>query len=67
MLVSRCHCGDFAHHDAFVAFLGIDVRTKDSGKHKGRRKLTKHGDDILLSQRTGLSPPERRRYHSRNT
>ena len=44
MLVSRYHCGDFTHHDAFVSFLGIDVRTKDSGKHKGRRKLTKHGD-----------------------
>lgn len=44
MLVSRYHCGDFDHHDAFVSYLGIDVRTKDSGKHKGRRKLTKHGD-----------------------
>lgn len=36
--------GRFIHHDAFVAYLGLDVRTKDSGKHIGKRKLTKHGD-----------------------
>lgn len=44
MLVARYHASDVQHHDALVAFIGIDVRTKDSGKHKGRRKLTKHGD-----------------------
>lgn len=38
------HSGHFIHRDAFVAFLGLDVRTKDSGKHKGRRKLTKKGE-----------------------
>lgn len=36
--------GTFIHRDPFVAYLGLDVRTKDSGKHKGQRKLTKHGD-----------------------
>lgn len=36
--------GRFVHHDAFVSYLGLDVRTKDSGKHVGRRKLTKRGD-----------------------
>ncbi|MBZ9537606.1 transposase [Modicisalibacter tunisiensis] len=36
--------GDFRHSDAFVAFLGLDVRVRDSGKQRGRRKLTKRGD-----------------------
>lgn len=36
--------GDFRHSDAFVAFLGLDVRIRDSGKQRGRRKLTKKGD-----------------------
>lgn len=44
MLLARFHAGDFPTHDAFVAFLGMDVRAKDSGKLVGKRKLTKHGD-----------------------
>ncbi|GAA0560300.1 IS110 family transposase [Halomonas salifodinae] len=36
--------GDFRHSDAFVAFLGLDVRVRDSGTQRGRRKLTKQGD-----------------------
>lgn len=36
--------GKFKSVDAFVAFLGLDVRVRDSGKSKGRRKLTKKGD-----------------------
>lgn len=43
-LLTAYHSGRFVHRDAFVAYLGLDVRTKDSGKHKGKRKLTKHGD-----------------------
>lgn len=36
--------GDFRRSDAYVAFLGLDVRVRDSGKQRGRRKLTKKGD-----------------------
>ena len=36
--------GRFIHRDPFIAYLGLEVRTKDSGKHRGKRKLTKHGD-----------------------
>ena len=43
-LLLAYHSGRFVHHDAFVAYLGLDVRAKDSGKHVGKRKLTKHGD-----------------------
>lgn len=36
--------GDFRNSDAFIAFLGLDVRVRDSGKQRGKRKLTKQGD-----------------------
>lgn len=39
--------GHFRHSDAFIAFLGLDVRVRDSGRSRGRRKLTKQGDPEL--------------------
>lgn len=36
--------GEFRNSDAFVAFLGLDVRVRDSGQQKRRRKLSKRGD-----------------------
>ena len=39
--------GRFRNSDAFVAFLGLDVRVRDSGRQRGRRKLTKQGDPEL--------------------
>jgi transposase len=36
--------GTFSHPDPFIAYLGLDVRAKESGKFKGQRKLTKRGD-----------------------
>ena len=36
--------GEFKSADAFVAYLGMDVRVRDSGKFTGQRKLTKKGD-----------------------
>lgn len=36
--------GHFRNSDAFIAFLGLDVRLKESGNYRGRRKLTKQGD-----------------------
>lgn len=43
-LVAAYRSGSFIHHDAFIAYLGLDVRAKDSGYFKGQRKLSKHGD-----------------------
>jgi len=43
-LVCVFHRGAFAGSDAFVAFIGFDVRLRESGKYKGRRKLTKCGE-----------------------
>lgn len=36
--------GAFRSSDAFVAFIGLDLRVRESGKLKGRRKLSKRGD-----------------------
>ena len=43
-LVATYHRGVFASSDAFVAFIGIDVRRRESGGYKGKRKLTKRGE-----------------------
>lgn len=43
-LVAAYHSGSFIHHDPFIAYLGLDVRAKDSGKFRGQRKLSKRGD-----------------------
>lgn len=36
--------GDFRNADAFIAFLGMDLRVSQSGLKDGRRSLTKRGD-----------------------
>ncbi|MGQ0587382.1 MAG: IS110 family transposase [Gammaproteobacteria bacterium] len=36
--------GAFSSSDAFIAFLGLDVRVRESGTYRGRRRLTKQGD-----------------------
>lgn len=41
------HRGAFASADAFIAFMGMDVRVRDSGTFRGHRKLTKRGDPEL--------------------
>lgn len=46
-LVAAFHRGPFRSADAFVAFLGMDVRVRDSGRFRGRRKLTKKGEPEL--------------------
>jgi len=46
-LVAAYHRGSFAGSDAFVSYLGLDVRIRESGYFKGRRKLTKRGEPEL--------------------
>lgn len=38
---------EFAHPDAFVAYIGLDVRVRDSGRRKGKRALSRQGDAEL--------------------
>lgn len=46
-LTAIFHRGSFASGDAFIAFIGMDVRVRDSGTMRGRRKLTKRGDSEI--------------------
>ena len=46
-LVATFRRGHFASADAFIAFLGLDVRVRESGQYKGQRKLTKRGNPEL--------------------
>jgi transposase len=43
-LVAMFHRGNFQKADAYIAFLGMDVRVRESGKFRGQRKLTKKGN-----------------------
>ena len=46
-LVATFHRYNFRSADALVAFMGLDVRVRDSGTFRGRRKLTKKGEPEL--------------------
>lgn len=46
-LASRLEDKQFRHADAFVAYCGLHLEYKDSGKSRGRRRLSKHGDSEL--------------------
>lgn len=43
-LKAMYHRGEFSNVDRFIAYLGLDIKVRDSGTFKGRRKLTKKGD-----------------------
>lgn len=38
---------EFPHPDAFVAYIGLDVRVRDSGRRKGKRALSRQGNAEL--------------------
>lgn len=46
-LVCAFHRGSFAGSNAFIAYLGMDIRRRESGQYKGKRKLTKRGESEL--------------------
>lgn len=65
--------GPFNKADAFIAFMGLDVRVRDSGKKVGQRRLTKKGDPevrrlLFLAGRNARIHTERfRSYFERLT
>lgn len=56
--------GSFRNGDAFIAFLGLDVRVKESGRYCGQRKLTKQGDPEIrrLLHNAAMSAARTRRW-----
>lgn len=43
-LTAAFHRGAFARSDAFIAFVGMDIRLRESGQFKGQAKLSKYGE-----------------------
>lgn len=69
-LAMTFHRGHFRSSDAFIAFLGLDVRVRDSGTHRGRRRLTKKGNPELrrllyLAAMQAVRRPEWAAYYQR--
>jgi transposase len=48
---------NFRHARAFIAYTGLDPRPDDSGQHRGKRRLSKHGLALLrcLLYNAGMS------------
>lgn len=46
-LVAAFNRGSFANSNAFIAFLGLDIRRRESGAFKGKPKLSKRGEPEL--------------------
>jgi transposase len=46
-LTACFHRGEFKRADQWVAYMGLDVRVRDSGTCRGRRKLSKRGNPEL--------------------
>lgn len=46
-LTAAYHRGAFSSSDAFVAYLGLDIRVRESGRFKGKSKLSKQGEPEL--------------------
>jgi transposase len=61
-LVAAFHRGAFSSADAFIAYLGLDVRLRDSGQLKGKRKLTKRGEAEIRRLLFCATQEARRRY-----
>lgn len=65
-LLTTFQRGEFRSGDAFIAFLGMDLRVSRSGQKDGRRSLTKRGDSearrllynaAMSASRTGAWKP----------
>ena len=58
-LVAAYHRGAFAGSDAFIAYLGLDIRRRESGRFKGKSKLSKQGEPELRRLLFCASKPAR--------
>lgn len=46
-LVAALNTLHFTRADSFIAYTGLDPRPDDSGAHRGKRRLSKHGPALL--------------------
>lgn len=56
-LVATLSALHFSRADSFIAYTGLDPRPDDSGQHRGKRRLSKHGLALLrcLLYNAGMS------------
>lgn len=69
-LVATYQRGAFGGSDAFIAYMGLDIRLRQSGRFKGQAKLTKQGEPELRRLLYCASQPARHHprfaaYHQR--
>lgn len=69
-LVATYYRGQFDSADAFIAYLGLDLRVRESGRYRGQRKLSKRGDPELRrllfnAARAGARTSHWRAYYQR--
>ncbi len=69
-LVAAFHRGVFASSDAFVAYLGLDIRLRRSGRMQGKHRLTKNGEKeirrlLFCAAHAARNEPRFERYHQR--
>jgi transposase len=69
-LIATYYRGQFASADAFIAYLGLDLRVRESGRYRGQRKLSKRGDPELRrllfnAARAGARTQHWRAYYER--
>lgn len=67
-LVTAYNRGAFSGANAFIAYIGLDIRVRQSGTHKGKSKLTKRGEPELRRLLWCAAKPSRSyapfaRYH----
>jgi transposase len=57
----------FDRADSFIAYTGLDPRPDDSGKRRGRRRLTKHGPPLLrcLLYNAGMAATHSKLFRAR--
>lgn len=71
-LVATYYRGQFNSADAFIAYMGLDLRVRESGRYRGQRKLSKRGDPELRrllfnAARAGARTQHWRAYYQRLT
>lgn len=67
-LLSVFYRGAFSSADAFVSFIGMDIRVRESGVYKGKRKLSKRGEAevrrlLYCATQAALAYPPFAAYH----
>jgi transposase len=68
MVACTLERGDFPAPDSLVAYAGLDPRPHDSGRHKGRRRLSRQGDAelrrvLFMAARSGARTDEWKPYY----